>query len=171
MKGALIAMGAMLFAMLFAVYWLHGSLGLGTAIKTAGVTGGKFLPILFLAFLMMGCVELLLPADLTERWLSDAAGWRGIIIAWIAGALTPAGSVVGLPLIAALSKAGAGLSVLITYMVSLALLSAIRFPMEVGIVGWRLAILRFTVCLFVPPLTGIITLTIVRIFDLNITPA
>jgi uncharacterized protein len=64
---------------------------------------------------------------------------------------------VGLPLAAGLHRAGVGPSVLVTYMTSLATLSVIRIPMEVGLIGGRLAALRVLACLVLPPLAGVIT--------------
>ena len=122
--------------------------------RSAGTTGLKFLPILVVAFVIMGFVDALLPKQLVERWLSDAAGWRGLGIAWVAGVLTPAGSVTGLPLAAALLKAGVGAGVLVTYLTSMATLSLIRVPLEIGFYGWRLMTLRVVVSLVLPFVAG-----------------
>ena len=116
----------------------------------------RFLPVLVVAMLMAGFAEVLLLKQLVEGWLSDNAGWRGIGLAWLAGILTPGGSVMGLPLVATLFKAGVGIGVLVTYMTALATLSVLRFPLEVGFVGWRLATLRVVVSLFLPPIAGLL---------------
>ena len=105
---------------------------------------------------MAGFAEVLLPKQLVQTWLSDNAGWRGIGLAWLAGILTPGGSVMGLPLVATLFKAGVGIGVLVTYMTALATLSVLRFPLEMGFVGWRLATLRVIVSLLLPPLAGLL---------------
>lgn len=128
--------------------------------KTSVVQGGKFLPILLLAFLIMGFTEVLLPKEFVQKWLTDASGWKGIGIAWLAGALTPAGSLVGLPIAAGLHKAGAGLGVLMTYLTSLAVLSMIRIPLEIGIYGLKLTLLRIGVSFFLPPIAGCVALLI-----------
>lgn len=122
--------------------------------RTAGTTGLKFVPILLVAFVIMGFVDVLLPRDLVERWLSDAAGWRGLGVAWVAGVLTPAGSITGLPLAAALLKAGVGAGVLVTYLTSMATLSILRVPLEIGFYGWRLMALRVAVSLVLPFVAG-----------------
>ncbi len=122
--------------------------------RTAGTTGLKFVPILLVAFVIMGFVDVLLPRDLVERWLSDAAGWRGLGVAWLAGVLTPAGSITGLPLAAALLKAGVGAGVLVTYLTSMATLSILRVPLEIGFYGWRLMALRVAVSLVLPFVAG-----------------
>jgi uncharacterized membrane protein YraQ (UPF0718 family) len=116
-----------------------------------------FLPILVVAMLIAGFTEILLPKNTVERWLSDSSGWHGIALAWLAGILTPGGSIIGLPLIAALYKAGVGISVLITYATSFATLSILRVPIEVGFYGWRLTGLRLLVSLVLPIIAGMLT--------------
>ena len=123
-----------------------------------------FLPILVIAILVAGFVEALLPENFVESWLSEAAGWRGIVIAWIAGIITPGGSLIGLPIVAVLYKAGVGISVLMTYATSFALLSIIRIPLEAGFIGWRLAGIRVLLSLFLPLLVGGTTRLLLPLF-------
>ncbi|KIG18472.1 hypothetical protein DB30_00757 [Enhygromyxa salina] len=164
MTNVLIFMGALLLVLIGATYVRAGSEGLTLALRASGDTGLKFLPVLVLAIAMMGFIEVLLPQQVVERWLSDASGPRGIVIATLAGIATPAGSLVGLPLAAGLAKAGAGAAVVVTYLVSFSLLSLIRLPIEVGILGPRLTALRVLACLLLPPLAGLITLVIAPAF-------
>lgn len=146
----------MLALLVGAVWWRGGLEDVLTATKASGTAGLQFLPILILAIAMMGFVEVLLPDDVVEKWLSEAAGWRGIGVAWLAGIVTPAGSLVGLPIAAGIAKAGAGAGVVVTYMVSFATLSLVRIPLELGIVGPKLTALRVLSCLFLPLLAGAI---------------
>ena len=48
-------------------------------------------------------------------------------------------------------------AVLVTYLVSISTLSLIRIPMEVGLIGGRLAMLRVAACVLLPPLAGLLT--------------
>lgn len=153
MKWSIIAMAVVLVGLIgLAAYKGDGLVEQG--FRTAGVTSLKFMPILLVAFVIMGFVDVLLPSQVVERWLSDAAGWRGIGVAWLAGVLTPAGSIIGLPLAAALLKAGVGAGVLVTYLTSMATLSLIRVPLEIGFYGWRLMALRVVVSLVLPLVAG-----------------
>jgi len=133
-------------------------------LKTSGRELLHFLPALVLAMLITGFVEVLLPKGWVERWLSDAAGWRGLVVAWLAGVLTPGGSMVGLPLIAVLYRAGMGLSVLITYATSFATLSLLKVPLEVSFYGWRLTTLRLLVSLGLPFIAGGLTQLVLPLF-------
>ncbi|MCB9744100.1 MAG: permease [Alphaproteobacteria bacterium] len=153
MKWMILVLGAVLGALVALAAW-QGQDVLQAGLRGAGRQLLGFAPIIGLAVAIAGFAEVLLPQELVEAWLSDASGWRGIAIAWIAGILTPAGSVVGLPLVAALYKAGVGVGVLVTYVTSFALLSLIRLPIEVGFLGWRLAALRVGCSLVLPLIAG-----------------
>jgi len=158
MKGALIVMAAFLAVLVSVVAW-RGQLA--EAARASWAQAGQFGPVLVLAMLVVGCSEVLLSRALVERWLSDASGFRGIAIAWGAGVITPGGSLVGLPITAALGRVGVAPAVLVTYMTSLVTLTVIRLPMEVSLVGGRLAMLRFVACLLLPPLAGLLTRVLV----------
>lgn len=160
MKGAVIALGAALVVLAALALW-QGVLTDG--VQRAGRTALHLAPVLALAFLLAGLAEALLPAGLVERWLSDAAGARGYLVAWLAGALTPAGGLLGMPLAAGLLKAGAGVGVLVTYLTSMALLPALRVPLEVGIYGGRLAALRLAASCVLPLIAGATAHAIVRL--------
>jgi uncharacterized membrane protein YraQ (UPF0718 family) len=125
-------------------------------LRAAGLGFVRLVPMLVVAFLLTGFTEALLPAGFVERWLSGAAGARGILVAWVAGALTPAGGLVGMPLAAGLMQAGAGVGVLVTYLTSMAVLPVLRLPMEVGFYGVRLALLRVAASLLLPPVAGLL---------------
>lgn len=153
MKWTLIALGVVVLGLMGAAAY-KGDGALVGGLRTGAVSGLKFLPVLAVAFIIMGYVDVLLPKAVIERWLSDAAGWRGLGVAWLAGLLTPAGSVVGLPLAAGLLKAGVGAGVLVTYLTSMATLSLIRVPLEIGFYGWRLMVLRVVASVVLPFVAG-----------------
>ena len=61
-----------------------------------------------------------------------------------------------MPLAASLMRAGVGAGVLVTYLTSLATLSIIRVPLEIGFYGWRLMVLRVVASLFLPLIAGVL---------------
>ena len=163
MKASLTGMILFLAALVgIAVWRSDGTLSLG--FKTSWEQLLRFMPVLVVALLLAGFTEVLLPAGLVEKWLSDSAGFKGIAMAWVAGALTPGGSLVGMPLIVTLFQAGVGVGVLVTYMTSLALMSLVRLPLELTFYGWRLTALRMAVSVFLPPLAGLLAQVVAPLF-------
>jgi len=61
-----------------------------------------------------------------------------------------------MPLAAGLLRAGAGPSVIITYLTSLATLSVIRVPLEIGFYGWRLMVVRVLASVILPFAAGLV---------------
>lgn len=86
MKIALAVMGAMVVVMIALIVHQRRWVDLWGAI---GGQARGLLPILLLAVLFAACVEVLVPAETIARWLGESSGGRGIVIAWIAGVLTP----------------------------------------------------------------------------------
>ena len=156
MKAAAIFMGVLLLGVVGLAAWKGGWPLVVEGLKRGGKEGVTLVPLLLVVFVLTGFVQVLLPRDLVAHWLSDEAGWRGIGWAWVAGALTPGGGPIGLPLAAALMRSGAGLGVVVTYLTSLSLLSFIRLPMEVAIYGGRLTGLRLLISLMLPPVAGLL---------------
>lgn len=127
----------------------------------------RFAPILVIAVVLAGFAEAVIPDDFIQNWLSDASGWRGIMLAWVAGIFTPIAGVLAMPLVAVLYQAGASLPVIMTYLTSLATLSLMKVPIEVGIYGWKLTMLRFGVSLGLPLIAGFLTQAFVQVFQVK----
>ncbi len=156
MRGTALALGVTMLALMAAALW-QGTGTFAAGWRTSLEQLVRFLPVLVIAMVVAGFTETLLPDDIVERWLSDSSGWRGIGVAWLAGVLTPGGSIIGLPVAAVLYQAGVGLSVLMTYLTSLATLSLLRVPLEVGFYGWRVTGVRIAVSLILPLIAGGLT--------------
>lgn len=135
--------------------WKGGVALLGEGLRAGSRGALQLLPLLAVVFLLAGFAEVLLPRATVAAWLSDAAGARGLFVAWIAGALTPGGGPVGLPLAAALMRSGAGVGVLVTYVTSMSLLSFVRVPLELGTYGPRLTMLRVVSSVVLPLIAGV----------------
>ena len=122
------------------------------------VQGGETLlsvvPLLLAAFLIAGLIQVLVTKDLIKRWLGASAGWRGIALACLGGALIPGGPYVYYPIAAALFKAEAGLGVLVAFIAAKNLWSLSRLPVEFALLGVRLTLIRVAATLILPPLMG-----------------
>lgn len=156
MKAAALIMGVLLLGLVGLAAWRGGWPLVSEGLKQGGRESVKLLPLLAVVLLLTGFVQVLLPREWVANWLSDEAGWRGIGVAWVAGALTPGGGPIGMSLAAALVRSGAGLGVVVTYLTSLSMLSFIRLPMEIALYGGRLTGLRLLASLMLPPVAGLL---------------
>lgn len=113
-------------------------------------------PLLILAFLMAGFIQVAIPAELIKNWLGAQAGLKGVLIGSIAGALIPGGPYVAFPIIASVVNAGAGLGTAVAFITSWAMLGLGAIPFELAIVGSRFMFLRLSLVLVIPILSGIL---------------
>ena len=92
--------------------------------KACARGGGEFLhlvPRIAIGVLGSGFIAAALPQDLVAHWLGSSSGVLGIVIATLAGAMTPGGPVVGFAIAAAALKGGAGAPQVIAYSTAWAL--------------------------------------------------
>lgn len=134
--------------------------GAGTVAAAAGASWDlvtMVFPRLLLGFGIAGLLQVLVPAEAVVGWLGAEAGWRGILVGWVAGALAPGGPFVSFPILAALSKAGAGLPALITFLSSWSVLGVNRILVwEMPVMGGRFVVARVLLSLLVPPVLGLV---------------
>ena len=123
-------------------------------LRAAAVMTLQVLPLLLFAFVAAGMVQHLLPSELVSRWVGAESGLRGIVIGTLAGALTPGGPYVSLPIVAGLLKTGAGIGTMVAFLTAWSLWAVSRLPMEVGILGWKFTLIRLACTFFFPPIAG-----------------
>lgn len=138
--------------------WLRG----GPELVREGLgNGGSLLwksgLILVVSFVAAGFAEVLIPREVIPRALGVDSGLRGILLATGAGVLTPSGPFVAIPIAAAMERSGAGLAPLVAYVSAWGLLALHRLvAWEIPILGSRLALTRWAVCLALPVFGGLL---------------
>lgn len=114
----------------------------------------RTLPLLLVAFTVVGYINVLSPQDLVQDWLGPDSGWRGLFLAEGVGMLLPGGPYVVFPLIAILYQAGAGVGPAVTLVTSWATLAVISVSFELPFMGWRFTAVRWGLSLVVPLAAG-----------------
>lgn len=126
---------------------LHDDLGLMVSV----------FPRIVLALMVAGLVQAILPRDKVAYWVGSESGLRGILIATVAGALTPGGPMTSFPFVVALYMAGADRGSLVAYLTAWELLGFQRFMVwEVPMLGVDFALLRGLANLPLPILAGLL---------------
>jgi uncharacterized membrane protein YraQ (UPF0718 family) len=125
-------------------------------LKAAARMTIQILPLLIFAFIVAGMVETLMPKELLSKWVGAESGMRGIFLGTIAGALTPGGPYVSLPIVAGLMRAGASVGTLVAFVTGWSLWAVGRLPIEIGILGWKFTLIRFASTFIFPPIAGYI---------------
>jgi len=116
----------------------------------------RTLPLLLVAFVIVGYVDVLAPQRLVQAWIGPESGLRGLLLAEGAGMLLPGGPYVVFPLIAALYRAGAGLGPAVTLVTAWAMEALLTITFELPFMGWRFAAMRWGLGLAFPVLAGLL---------------
>lgn len=116
----------------------------------------RTLPLLLIAFAIVGFVEELAPQDIVRTWIGPDSGVGGLLIGEAAGALMPGGPYVIFPLIAAIYQTGAGIGPTLAMITSWSGLALLTASFELPFLGWRFTAIRMGLALFVPFAVGLI---------------
>ena len=154
-----IIMGLLALTLLIVGY-LRGQEEHLTGLRSALIMMMQILPLLVFAFIVAGMVQALLPKDLISKWVGVESGMRGLFVGTLAGALAPGGPYVSLPIAAGLLRSGAGIGTMVAFLTGWSLWAVSRLPMEVGILGWRLTLIRLASTFFFPPIAGLVAQTL-----------
>jgi uncharacterized membrane protein YraQ (UPF0718 family) len=150
-----IIMGVIAVAILLVAYQKGGGeyiLGL----KSAGNLLIPIIPLLIFAMIIAGTLPLLIPTEALSKWVGTESGWRGVLIGTVVGGCLPGGPYVTLPLAAGLLRVGAGIGTMVALVTGWSLLAFMRMPIEIGIMGWKFALIRLACTFFFPPIAGLI---------------
>ncbi len=148
---------------LFIIASLQGEGKNIAGLKSAWNMTLQIIPLLIFAFIIAGLVQTLIPRDLISSWVGDESGFRGILIGTVAGALTPGGPYVSLPIAAGLLKTGASIPTMVAFVTGWSLMSVARIPLEVGIMGWRFTLIHLLSVIIFAPLAGLLAILIMKL--------
>ena len=118
-----------------------------------------------LGLLLAGFIQVLIPRTLIAEWIGPASGLIGILIGSLAGMIVTGGAYVVMPIIASIYTAGAAVGPIIALITAANLIRVQGlFVMEIPFFGTRVALSRYILCLFVPPLVGLLGSALFRLF-------
>jgi uncharacterized membrane protein YraQ (UPF0718 family) len=113
------------------------------------------IPRLIPALLLAGMIQVLVPQETVARYFGRQGGMRAILIASLAGVLTPGGPMVSVPLLVVLSNSGAALPSLVAYMTAWSLFGMQRIiAWEAPLMGWKFVAVRVIPSLIFPVVAG-----------------
>ena len=146
---------------------LHGPEGFERAFGQAIGIFLTVLPALLAGLLLAGSLKQLIPPGALARWMGAESGWKGLLIASLAGMATPGGPMAAFPLVLVLAQAGADRGALICFILAWGLNGFQRVLVwEVPLLGADFALLRFVCGLPLPILAGLIA----RLLPIGWTP-
>ncbi len=113
------------------------------------------IPRMVVALLLAGLMQVLVPQDFVSRHLGQSGGLRALLLATLAGMVTPGGPMVTMPFMVALANSGAALPALVAYMTAWSLFGLQRIiAWEAPLMGWRFVFARVVPSLAFPVVAG-----------------
>lgn len=116
----------------------------------------QVLPLLVMAFLVIGLFSVVVPRDFLVRWVGDSTGLRGVLIGTLCGGVFPGGPLIHTIAAAGFLKAGAGIGAIVAFLTAGLLWGIPLLPLEIGIIGWRVTAIHLASTFFFPPVAGMI---------------
>ncbi|WP_375174211.1 permease [Pseudooceanicola sp.] len=138
-------------------YSRFGSGAVTESLERAGILFVQILPQLAAGLLIGGLVTRLVSREKVARWLGGSSGMTGLLLASLAGLLTPGGPFTSFPMVYALWIAGADAGALIAFISAWSLLGFNRLIVwELPLLGVEFTTLRYLACLPLPLVAGLI---------------
>ena len=150
-----IIMGVIAVALLYIGYQRGGGEHV-IGLKSAGNLLLQIIPLLIFAFIVAGMIQVLIPQEIVAKWVGAESGFRGLLIGSALGGLMPGGPMISLPVAAGLLRVGASVGTMVAFLTGWSLLAVSRLPMEIGLMGWKFALIRLACVFFFPPIAGLI---------------
>ncbi len=156
MRNTLIIMTLAILGLAGLAFYRDGTPALMRGLFISGRTLIEILPLLAVAFAVAGLVSQVTSTQAVNKWLGQASGFRGILLAAVAGAIVPGGPYIFFPLAATLLVSGARIGTVIAFLTAKNLWTLSRLPMEFALLDARIVIIRYAVTFVFPVLLGLL---------------
>ncbi|MEK9685010.1 MAG: permease [Rhodospirillaceae bacterium] len=157
--GSLAVFAILALAAGVAVWFWKGPAAFDRALDDAWALFKFIMPRVGAAVLIAAFLQLLIPREVVSKLIGDDAGIKSVIIATIAGALTPGGPLTSFPIVVALYVSGANKGALVAYISSWAMIGFQRILVwELPLMGEEFTAIRVGASVLLPIICGTIAL-------------
>ena len=152
-----LAFAAVAIALGAACYWLKGPEAFDRALADGAQMMMYIVPRIVGAMLVAAFIQVLVPREIVARLIGEKSGFRGLIIATLAGTFTPGGPLTSFPIVVALHAAGANPGALIAYLSAWAMIGFQRMLIwEFPFMGPHFTALHIAASITLPVIAGMI---------------
>ena len=157
--GSLLVFALLALAAGLAVWFWKGPVAFDRAIDDAWALFQFIMPRVGAAVLIAAFLQLLIPREVVSRLIGDQAGIKSVVIATIAGALTPGGPLTSFPVVVALYVSGANKGALVAYISAWAMIGFQRILVwELPLMGEEFTAIRVGASVLLPVICGTVAL-------------
>jgi uncharacterized membrane protein YraQ (UPF0718 family) len=130
------------------------------SLKMAGKSFINMIPMVFIIIIFIGLLLGFVPSEQISRFVGEQSGITGVFLVGIVGALIHIPALLSFPLAASILESGASITAVAAFITTLTMIGMITLPLEIKILGKKMAILRnglsFVFALLIAFLMGMI---------------
>ena len=112
------------------------------SLKVAGKTFIKILPMVFIILIAIGLLLGFVSSDQISRFVGEQSGAIGVLLVGIVGAIMHIPALLSFPLAASILESGASITAVAAFITTLTMIGMITLPLEIKILGKKMALLR-----------------------------
>ncbi|HHU07632.1 MAG TPA: hypothetical protein GXZ59_04740 [Clostridiaceae bacterium] len=154
MKQSLIIVYGAVAILLVVAFFVGGFDLIGEALASALNTGLDSALMLIASFLVIGQLNVLITADVLERWLNKFKGWKAIVTSAIIGGLFPGGPYIYYPFILSFRDKNLPVYIFASFIFGKQVYDFARLPMEISLISPEIAIIRTIITFPIPIIIG-----------------
>ena len=140
-----------------ACWYLKGSAAVEDAVRADLRLVLQIAPMIVAGLMLAGLVEVLVPKELVARWMGTSSGFRGLLLATVAGAMTPGGPFSSFPIVLALQRAGADIGTMVAFITAWSVIGINRLLVwEIAFFEPDFLFVRFIASIPLPVIAGMI---------------
>ena len=130
------------------------------SLKMAGKSFIKMLPMVFIIIIAIGLLLGFVPPEQISRFVGDQSGAGGVLLVGIVGAIMHIPALLSFPLAASILESGASVTAVAAFITTLTMIGMITLPLEIKILGKKMALLRngisFVIAILIAFIMGMI---------------
>ena len=130
------------------------------SIKIALKSFIKMLPVVLIMIIAIGLLLGFVPPEQISRFVGEQSGVGGILLVGVVGALMHIPALLSFPLAASILENGASVTAVVAFITTLTMIGMITLPLEIKILGKKMALLRngisFVIAILIAFIMGMI---------------
>ena len=120
----------------------------------------KMLPMVFIIIIAIGLLLGFVTPDLISRFIGEQSGVGGVLLVGVVGALMHIPALLSFPLASSILENGASITAVTAFITTLTMIGMITLPLEIKILGKKMALLRngisFVIAILIALIMGMI---------------
>jgi len=116
----------------------------------------RILPMVVAIVIVIGLLLSFVPKNIISDIIGEQAGFKGILIVAILGAILHIPSLISFPLASSLLEGGASITAVAVFITTLTMIGVVTLPIEIRELGKKIALLRNGISFIIAIIVGLI---------------